>query len=87
MRLTYRAAEDFARPHLVASALPPGQLGPRAPRVLAGRTLGGPDLVDDLISELTIRFAEHGPYVLDGELLEAENVTVAAGPPLMIVTM
>ncbi|MEQ9324913.1 MAG: diacylglycerol kinase family protein, partial [Polyangiaceae bacterium] len=56
MRLTYRAAEDLARPHLVASALPPRRLGPRAPRVLAGRSLGGPDLVDELVSTLRITF-------------------------------
>lgn len=86
MRLTYRAAEDFARPHLVASALPPRRLGPRAPRVLAGRSLGGPDLVDDLVGTLRIVFPKVGPYVLDGELLAAETVEVTAGPRLTIAT-
>jgi len=86
MNLTYRAAEDPARPHLVASALPPQQLGPRAPRVIAGRSIGGPDLVDDLVGELRVVFPERGPYVLDGELLEARRVTVTAGPQLTIVT-
>jgi diacylglycerol kinase family enzyme len=84
MKLTYRAGEDPDRPHLVASALPPRQLGPRAPRVLAGRTIGGPDLVDDLVHRIVIDFPERGPYVLDGELFETERVTVSAGPRLAV---
>lgn len=87
MRLTYRAAEDFDRPHLVASALPPPRLGPRAPRVLAGRSLGGPDLVDDLITTLKVVFPGGGPYVLDGELLSARAVQVSAGPRLTVATV
>ena len=82
MRLTYRAADDPLRPHLVASALPPRRLGPRAPRVLAGRSIGGPDLVDGLVEQLEVRFEEHGRYVLDGELLTADRVLVRAGPVL-----
>lgn len=84
MRLTYRAGEDPDRPHLVASALPARALGPRAPRVLRGASLGGPDLVDDLAREVAIEFPRRGPYVLDGELLEAERVTVTAGPRLTV---
>ena len=87
MRLTYRAAEDFERPHLVASALPPRLLGPRAPRVLAGRPLGGRDAVDELVGTLRVAFPTIGPFVLDGELLQAATVEVAAGPRLTIATV
>jgi diacylglycerol kinase (ATP) len=80
MRLTYRAGEDAARPHLVASPLPPNRLGPRAPRVLLGMTLGGAGLVDELVSSLEVRFDGRGSYVLDGELLAAERVVLRAGP-------
>ena len=86
MLLTYRAGEDPARPHLVATPMPPGSLGPRAPLVLTGRSIGGPDLVDDLVDTITIRFPDVGPWVLDGELLEAERADVSAGPPIEVAS-
>ncbi|MBI4704233.1 MAG: hypothetical protein HY744_24245 [Deltaproteobacteria bacterium] len=86
MMVTYRAAEDPQRPHLVASALAPRQLGPRAPLVLAGRRIGGRNHVDRLVRQLVLRFPSVGPYVLDGELLEASRVTVRAGPQIAVVT-
>jgi hypothetical protein len=61
MLVTYRAGEDLDRVHLVASALPPRQLGPRAPRVLAGKTIGGPNHFDDLVRRFTVTFREPGP--------------------------
>jgi diacylglycerol kinase family enzyme len=85
MRLTYRAGEDLRRPHLVATPLPPHKLGPRAPLVLAGKPIGGRGHFDDLIGELTIRFPGEGPFVLDGDMLRAEEVRVTAGPPLEVV--
>jgi diacylglycerol kinase family enzyme len=85
MRVTHRAGEDPERPHLVASPLPPRALGPQAPRVLLGRKLRGRGCFDDLVGELTIRFPEGpGPYVLDGDLLAAEAITVRAGPRLRV---
>jgi diacylglycerol kinase (ATP) len=86
MLVTHRAAEDHERPHLVATPLQPRQLGPRAPRVLAGKPIGGRDNVDRLVRDFTIRFPNRGPYVLDGELLEASRVEVTAGPRLTIMT-
>ncbi|NUQ78989.1 MAG: hypothetical protein HUU21_36160 [Polyangiaceae bacterium] len=85
MRVTYRAGEDLRRPHLVASPLPPHKLGPRAPLVLAGKRIGGRGHFDDLIGELTIRFPGEGPFVLDGDMLCAEEIRVTAGPPLEVV--
>ncbi|AUX47077.1 hypothetical protein SOCE26_085890 [Sorangium cellulosum] len=94
MRVTYRAGEDLDRPHLVASALPPRELGPRAPLVLAGRRIGGRDHVDDLVREFTVRFGatpsaapgSDGPYILDGDPLRACEVRVSAGPPIDVLS-
>jgi diacylglycerol kinase family enzyme len=95
MRVTHRAGEDPRRPHVVASALSPRELGPRAPWVIAGRPIGGPEHFDDLASELTVRFLDRestclsnggeGPYVLDGDVFSANVVRVAAGPELRLV--
>jgi diacylglycerol kinase (ATP) len=87
MLVTYRAGEDPDRPHLVASPLPSRALGPRAGRVLAGRSIGGPGHFDDLISELVVRFPEAAPYVLDGDTLRAETIRLRAGPLLHVVEL
>lgn len=86
MRVNYRAGEDLARPHLVASPLPPRSLGPRAPLVLMGKPIGGAGSFDDLVRSFVVRFSPEGPYVLDGDVLRAAEVTVSAGPPLDVVT-
>ncbi|MEJ7728536.1 MAG: hypothetical protein WKG00_04920 [Polyangiaceae bacterium] len=57
MQVTYRAGEDPARLHLVASPLGPGALGPRAPLVLLGKRIGGRQHFDDLVGAFTVRFA------------------------------
>lgn len=92
MHVTYRASEDLTRPHLVASPLPSGQLGPRAPLVLAGRRIGGSDHFDDLVRDFTVRFTDasaapsaDGPYVLDGDMLRAREVRVSGGPILDVL--
>lgn len=85
MRVTYRAGEDLERPHLVASPLPPHRLGPRAPLVLAGRRIGGEDHVDDLVRDFTVRFDGEGPFVLDGDILRAQEVRVSAGPTIDVI--
>jgi hypothetical protein len=66
--------------------MPPSQLGPRAPLVLAGKPLGGAHNVDQLVRSFTVRFPGRGAFVLDGELLEASELNVEAGPRLKVVT-
>lgn len=87
MRVTYRAAEDPLRPHLVASPLAPQKLGPRAPRVLMGRSIGGEGHFDDLVGSFRVVFDDEGPYVLDGDALRARSIGVAAGPMLRILRL
>lgn len=86
MYVNYRAAEDPERPHLVATPLGTRQLGPQAPRVLLGRPLAGADNFDDLVQSFSVRFpGEGGPYVLDGDVLNAREVTVSAGPRVRVI--
>ncbi|MGK3999836.1 diacylglycerol/lipid kinase family protein [Sorangium sp. So ce1024] len=95
MRVTYRAGEDLDRPHLVASALPPRSLGPRAPLVLAGRRIGGKDHFDDLVRDFTVRFGasagtasrDEGPYILDGDPLRASEIRISAGPAIDVLSL
>src|SRR5262249_41244000 len=87
MIVTYRAGEDPDRPHLVASALAPRSRGPRPPLVLAGRRIGGRDHFDGLVRAFTLRFPAEGPYVLDGDVLRAEEVRVSAGPRVGVVAL
>ncbi len=88
IRLLYRAGEHHDRFHVVASALGPSRLGPQLPLVLAGRPLLGRGGVDALAKEVTLRFPERdGAYVLDGELVRAERVTITAGPVLRILSV
>jgi diacylglycerol kinase family enzyme len=86
MLVTYRAGEDPARPHLVASPLTSRALGPRAPLVLAGKRIGGAGHFDDLVGDFVVRFpSAAGAYVLDGEVLHADEVRVSAGPVIRVV--
>lgn len=83
--VTYRGGDDPQRPHLVATPMLPRALGPRAPLVFAGASLGGPDGVDRLTRTFSIEFpTEEGPFVLDGELLRGRRVVVQAGPALRV---
>lgn len=85
--VTHRAAEDPERPHLVAAPLSARALGPQAPRVLLGRRLRGSGCFDDLVREACVRFPQGpGPYVLDGDLLAAEQIRVTAGPRVRFVS-
>lgn len=93
MRVTYRAGERADRVHLVASSLSTRELGPRCPRVLAGRSIGGRDHFDDLVTRFSVRFDEgpdrerpdrEGPYVLDGDALRALSLEVTPGPELRV---
>lgn len=86
MKVCYRAAEEPDRVHLVASSLAPQLLGPRAPYVLMGRSIGGPGHVDRLVRELEVRFPDAtGAYVLDGDMFRAKSVRVQKGPIIPIV--
>lgn len=84
MMVTHRGGDDPSRPHLVATPLPPRELGPRAPLVLAGRPIGGRDDVDALVGGFAVAFDGRGPFVVDGELFTARRVEVAAGPPIRL---
>lgn len=85
--VTHRAGEDPARPHLVASPLSTRELGPQAPRVLAGKPLAGGDNFDDLVERFTLRFpTESGPWVLDGDVFRSRAVSVSAGPRIRLRT-
>ena len=89
MLVTYRAGEDPARPHLVASPLTSRALGPRAPLVLAGKRIGGEGHFDELVGDFVVRFgaAATGSYVLDGDVLRAPSVRVSAGPVIRVVEL
>lgn len=86
MLVNYRANEDPERIHLVASCLPAGELGRRAPLPFAGLAIGGKGHVDELVPGFTVAFPTTGPYVLDGELLHAPRVEVKLGPVVPMVT-
>jgi diacylglycerol kinase (ATP) len=86
MKVCYRAAEEADRLHLVASSLAPAKLGPRAPWVMLGKSIGGEDHVDRLVRSFEVRFpSASGPYVLDGDMFRARSVEVSAGPVIAIV--
>jgi diacylglycerol kinase family enzyme len=88
MLVAHRAGEDPDRPHLVASALPPRQLGPQAPRVFVGKPLRGSDCFDDLVQSFKVDFGGGGgPYVLDGDVFHSQSVEVRAGPRIAVVTV
>jgi diacylglycerol kinase family enzyme len=86
MKVCYRAGERADRFHLVASSLPPAKLGPRAPLVVMGRSIGGDRHVDALVERFVVRFPDaDGPWVLDGDMFRAKSFTVTAGPVVPIV--
>ncbi len=86
MRVTYRAGEDPARVHVVASPLGARALGPQMPLVLLGLRLLGRGHVDALARVTTIELAGAGaPFILDGDLFHAERVTIEPGPTLQLV--
>lgn len=87
MLVTYRAGERDGVLHFVASPLGARALGPQMPRVLAGRRLRGKGHLDVLARQVTIEFVERDAYVLDGDLIEADRVTVSSGPNVRIATL
>ncbi|MEO8878051.1 MAG: diacylglycerol kinase family protein, partial [Polyangiaceae bacterium] len=87
MQVLYRAGEDHARVHLVASALGPFSLGPQLPLVIAGKRLRGRDHVDALARSFRVTFENPSGYVLDGDVLHARQVDVEAGPELRLIQL
>jgi diacylglycerol kinase (ATP) len=85
MHVLYRAGEDPDRPHFVASPLGAPLLGPQMPLVLLGRRLHGRGHVDALTREARVRFAARDAYVLDGDVHTTREVTVRAGPRLVLL--
>lgn len=85
MKVCYLAEAQRERIHLVVSSLPPHELGPRAPRVLAGRSIGGAGHVDRLVERFALEL-ERPSYVLDGDLLRASRIEVRMGPRVRILT-
>jgi len=83
MLVTHRAAEDAKRPHLIASTLGMRASGSQFWRILAGKGLRDPRGFDGLVGEFSLEGA--GAYVLDGDLILAESVTVSAGPEIEVV--
>ncbi|AKV04839.1 DAG-kinase catalytic domain protein [Labilithrix luteola] len=85
MKLLYRAGESLERFHVVSSSLGPARLGPQLPLVRMGLPLVG-TRVDALANEVTLRFPPgEGAYVLDGELLRSDAVSITAGPIIRVV--
>jgi len=86
MHVLHRAGEDPERVHFVASPLGAPRLGPQMPLVLLGKKLHGRDHVDALAREARVRFTDNDAYVLDGDIHAAREVTVRAGPRIVLLT-
>lgn len=86
MRVTYRAGEDVTKPHVIVSGLLPKQLGPRLIRVLRGRSIARSAQephFDNLAQTLNVLFSKaQSPYIVDGDLFYAKQITIKAGPVL-----
>jgi diacylglycerol kinase family enzyme len=86
MRATYRGGERLDRFHAVASGLPPHALARQLASVLAGRALRGEPRVDAMAETLRLSFEETpGAYVLDGDVVHADTVTVVTGPVVSLL--
>lgn len=84
-RVTYRGGEDPERPHLVASQLSAGELGPQWPRVIRGLPLKGPGNVDRMVQRFSLEFVTPSPVVVDGDTTMVRRVEVHAGPRLRML--
>jgi diacylglycerol kinase (ATP) len=83
---TYQAGQALDRFHVVASGLRPRRLGPQMLRVLAGRPLRGEPHIDTLARSMRLHFdAPSGAYVLDGDIVRAQEAQVDLGPPLALL--
>lgn len=84
LRPTYRAAKTPGKIHLVATDLEARRLGPQAWRVMLGKRLVAPRLVDELVSEFALQFDAETSVILDGERLAARHVAVRPGEDLLV---
>jgi diacylglycerol kinase family enzyme len=85
IRATYRAREKRGVFHAVASSLSPRGLAFEVPQVLTGRPMRGEPRLDALATSLRIVFDEPTAYVLDGDVLRAQDVRVQTGPALRLI--
>jgi diacylglycerol kinase (ATP) len=88
VRVTYRAGQDPARVHLVASTATLGELARAFPRTLLGAPLGG-HTYDALAARAEIQFLEEpgDAYVMDGDTFLARSLTLGPGPALDVVDL
>ncbi len=70
------------RLHLVAAPLDGHQLATQAHRMLLGLPLVGEGVFDGLVREWSLRFAEPGGMVIDGEVYASRTFRVRPGPSL-----
>ncbi|MGO8996196.1 MAG: diacylglycerol kinase family protein [Polyangiaceae bacterium] len=85
--VTPHAGDTLGAFHLVASPLGPRALGPQLPLVLAGKRLRGRGHVDaPAARDLVLRFESVGTYVLDGDVVRADEVRVRAGPVISVLS-
>ena len=87
MLVTPHAGEALDAFHAVASPLGPRALGPQMPLVLAGRKLVGGGHVDaPRARDLALRFTDpaRAAYVLDGDVIHANEMRVRAGPVIRL---
>jgi diacylglycerol kinase family enzyme len=88
LKPTYRASTVPGQLHLVASTLKAHRLGPLAYRVLKGQPLQKhprfPEVIDTLTPQFGLGLAQTTRVVLDGDSVEAMNVTVTMGPTLSV---
>jgi diacylglycerol kinase family enzyme len=82
VRVTYRAREDDARFHLVASAEGPTGLAKNFPRTFLGLPLRGRGKVDALAREAVLTFDGPSTYIIDGDSRTTSRVTLSTGPIL-----
>jgi diacylglycerol kinase family enzyme len=80
LKPTYRAGTVPERLHLVATDLAGPRLAPQAFRVLLGKALVAPRLVDVLTPRFGLEFAAPTSVILDGERIAAKSVEVSLAP-------
>lgn len=85
-RPCYRAFEDPARAHLLATDLSaPGIVG-RLSYIFRGRPWATPRTSDEVVADLTFRASSPFTYTLDGELYDCNGeLRVDVGPPVHFV--
>ena len=86
-RVTYRAREEAGAFHLVASENHHRRLARQFYRAFLGRPLTGERHFDGVVREARIEFDRPRKYMVDGDLFEADAITLSPGPTLSIVKL